>query len=135
MNALNLYSYLSSILWKLQNSKSTMLKKFSTFLSTLFYRGGMINHDGQANTQPTRWRRKDVVKTSSFWSQKRLRFVWNGSCDDLFLRRPQDVFQETSWGRLKKRSSRLPFQTNLRRLWDQNYDVFTTSLRRPQDVF
>ena len=31
---------------------------------------------------------------------------------------------------LKKASSRLPLQTNLRRLWDQNLDVFTTSLRR-----
>ena len=34
-----------------------------------------------------------------------------------------------SWRHLKKRSSQLPFQNNLRRLWDQNYDVFTTPLQ------
>ena len=37
---------------------------------------------------------------------------------------------KTSWRRIKKRSSRLPFVTNLRRLLDQNSDIFTTSLRR-----
>ena len=47
-------------------------------------------------SQPTQRRRKDVVKTSYFWSQRRLRLVWNGNRDDLFLRCRQDVFQETS---------------------------------------
>ena len=66
-----------------------------------------------APTQPTQRRRNDVVKTSSIWSQRRPRLIWNGSLDDSFFktssrrlsgdvlktsskRRPQDVFQETS---------------------------------------
>ena len=47
-------------------------------------------------SQPTQRCRKDVVKTSYFRSQRRLRLVWNASRDDLFLRRRQDVFQEMS---------------------------------------
>ena len=55
-------------------------------------------------TQPAQRRRKDIVKTSYFWSERRLRLVWNGRRDDLFKdvvktssrKRPQDVFQETS---------------------------------------
>ena len=35
----------------------------------------------------TQRRRKDVVKTSSFWSERHLTLVWNEGCDDLFLRR------------------------------------------------
>ena len=41
-------------------------------------------------------RHKDVLKTTYFWSQRRLRLVSNGNRDDFFLRRLQDVFQETS---------------------------------------
>ena len=47
-------------------------------------------------TQPAQKRRKDVLKTSYFWSQRRLTLVSNGSRDDLFSKRRQDVFQETS---------------------------------------
>ena len=43
---------------------------------------------------------KDVVKTSYFWCQRRLRLVWSGSHDGLFIRRCQDVFLATSWRRL-----------------------------------
>ena len=55
---------------------------------------------------------------------------WNTSRGRLL----EDVLR-TSPGRrledvLKKESSRLPFQINLGRLWDQIEDVFTTSLRR-----
>ena len=46
--------------------------------------------------QSTQRCRKDVLETSYFWSQRRFRLDSNGSCDDLFLRRRQDVFQETS---------------------------------------
>ena len=52
-------------------------------------------------SQPTQRRRKNVLKTSYFWSQRRLRLVSNGSRDDLFLRRCQDVFQEMSLRRLR----------------------------------
>ena len=41
-------------------------------------------------------RRKDVLKTSYFWSKRRFILVSNGSRDYLFLRRRKDVFQETS---------------------------------------
>ena len=37
-------------------------------------------------TQLTQMRCKDVVKTSYFWSQSRLRLVRNGSRDNLFLK-------------------------------------------------
>ena len=64
-------------------------------------------------TQPTQRSRKYVLKTSYFWSKRRLRLFWKGSRDHLFFktssrrlpgnvakmsswRRPQDVFQETS---------------------------------------
>ena len=47
-------------------------------------------------SQPTQKRCKDVLKTSYFWPQRRLKLVWNGSRDDLFLTPFQDVFQETS---------------------------------------
>ena len=60
-------------------------------------------------TQPAQRRRKDVVETSYFWSQRRLRLVCNGS-RDVFSRRRQDVFQETSYrplpGDVLKTSSR-----------------------------
>ena len=49
-----------------------------------------------SHPQSTKRPRKDVVKTCYFWSQRRLRLVSNGSCDDFFLRRREDVFQETS---------------------------------------
>ena len=45
-------------------------------------------------------------------------------------RRLEDVSWKRSRGRLIKRSLRLPFQTNLRRLWDQNQNVVTTFLQR-----
>ena len=62
-------------------------------------------------------RHKDVLKTSYFWSQRRPRLVWNESRDDLFSRRRQDVFQETS-------ARRFPG------------NVLKTSFRKcPQDVF
>ena len=41
--------------------------------------------------QPATGRLKNVRKTSNFWSRRRLVFVRNGSCDDLFLRRRKDV--------------------------------------------
>ena len=47
------------------------------------------------DTKTSQRRRKDVVKTSLFWSQRRLRLVRNGSRDDLLLRRGQDDLQET----------------------------------------
>ena len=47
-------------------------------------------------TQPTQRCRKDAVKAPYFWSQRRLRLVWNGSRNDLFLWHRQDFFQETS---------------------------------------
>ena len=64
-------------------------------------------------SQPAQRRLNDVVKTSSFWSQRRPTLVWNGSRDDLFLRRRQDVFQEASSRRipgdvLKMSSTRRP---------------------------
>ena len=68
-------------------------------------------------TQPAQRRRKGVLKTSYFWSQRYLRLVSNGSCEDLFLKHRQDVFQETSLRRLPE-------------------DVLkTSSRRRPKDVF
>ena len=51
---------------------------------------------GIAYTQPTQKRGKDILKTSYFWSQRRLRLTSNGTRDDLFLRRPKDVLQEAS---------------------------------------
>ena len=47
-------------------------------------------------TQSTQRRRKEVLKTSHFLSQRRLRLVSNESRDELLSRRRQDVFQETS---------------------------------------
>ena len=47
------------------------------------------------HSQPIHRRHKNVLKTSYFWSQRRLRLVSNGSHDDIFLRRLEDVFQET----------------------------------------
>ena len=41
----------------------------------------------------------------------------------------ENVFWKTSWRRLEKRSWRLPFQTNLRRLWNQNWRRIKTSSR------
>ena len=62
-------------------------------------------------------RHKYVVKTSYFWSQRCLRLIWNGSCNNLFLTCCQDAFQEMS-------KRHLPG------------DVLKTSSRRnPQDVF
>ena len=79
---------------------------------TFLYKGIESSIYKAVYIQPTQRRRKDVVKTSQFWSQRGLRLVWNGSHDDLFLRRGQDVFQETS-------SRPLPgdvLKTSLRRL-------------------
>ena len=85
----------------------------------------------------TRKSLEDVLIRLQFWSQRRLRLVSNGSREDLFSRRCKDVFQKTfsrppedvlkrlldvlktSPGRRLddvKRSSRLPFQNNVRRL-------------------
>ena len=62
------------------------------------------------------------------------RMSWGRFLEDVFRtsrrRRLEDVSWKTSWRRLKKSSSRLPFQTNLGRIWGQNWDVFTTSLQR-----
>ena len=45
-----------------------------------------------ADTKTSQRRPKNVL----FWSQRHLRLVSNGIRDDLFLRRCEDVFQETS---------------------------------------
>ena len=42
----------------------------------------------------------------------------------------ENVFWKTSSQRLENRSLRLPFQTNLRRLWDKNWRRIKTSSRR-----
>ena len=64
-------------------------------------------------------RYKEVLRTSS-----------GRHLEDVSCKRLEDVSWKTSWGRHKKRLSRLPFQTNLRRLWEPKlrcfYDVFAT---------
>ena len=94
----------------------------------------------KGTTHLTQRRRKDDVKTS-FWSQRSPKLVWNGSCDEAFLRRRQDVLQETSSRRLLqdvlKTSSRTRPQdifqeTSSRRLpWDV---LKMSSMRHPQDL-
>ena len=106
--------------WLTRNS-DTGVVGFTTFFKTPnlnnFCKSLLTNlfHEKKppAPTQATQRRRKDVVKTSSIWSQRRPRLIWNGSLDDSFFktssrrlpgdvlktsskRRPQDVFQETS---------------------------------------
>ena len=99
----------------------------------------------------TRKSLEDVLIRLQFWSQRRLRQVWNGSCDDFFSRRCQDVFRKTfsrperlktslgclenvswktSWQCLEKRSLRLPFQTNKDVFETKIKTFFTTSLCR-----
>ena len=70
-------------------------KVFITFLlaCTTF---SVLQGKLKSRSQPTQRHRKDVVRTSYFRSQRRLRLVWYGSRDNLFLRRRQDIFQEAS---------------------------------------
>ena len=97
----------------LSNAKQSIHDQVSEFIPSLFwfvYKNAPLSIEQEAKiklsiitrissdeySQLAQRRLNDVVKTSSFWSQRRPRLVWNGSCDDLFLRRRQDVFQEAS---------------------------------------
>ena len=74
---------------------------------------------------------KTYIDRKSIYSLQVVLYVYQKSLEEVlrrlkdvlrtsFGRHLEDVSWKTSCGRLKKRSSRLPFQTNLRRLWDQN---------------
>ena len=83
-------------------------------------------------TQPTQRRRKDLLKKPYFWSQRCLRLVSNGSRDDLFLRRPKDVFQGTSLGPFPGDVLKTSFR---RRRQDLFQETFLRRLRLHQDFF
>ena len=54
------------------------------FKNTVFLRTPLVT--ASVISQPTQRHRKNVVKTSCFWSERCLRLVWNGSRDDLFFK-------------------------------------------------
>ena len=102
------YGILHSARTAMNATISVFVNCIETIIHLLFYN----LHDCTFSTcliLPSR--RKDVVETSFFWSQRCLRLVWNGSRENFLemssrrlpgdvlktfsRRRPQDLFQET----------------------------------------